>query len=189
MPASSNKATTTTGITTAIAVLPPADRPVEDGFCLLGCVANEVDEEEAEFVPEVSVGCSLFGFDTIEVMITVEGAGVSPAVWGGVTIDVMISVDGGIEDAVVVRVSRGGAEEAGVDGRGDEDGGGGGALDEGGGGGVDEGRLTGDDDGGSVGGVVTVPLLDDMAASVEKRSEDADERKGKTAVITVLERR
>ena len=119
MPARSNKATTTTGITTAIAVLPPADNPVEDGFCLLGCVANEVEEEEAELVSELSVGRSLLGFDTMEVMMTVEGATDSPAVGVGVTMDVMISVLGGIDDAVVVRVSRGGGEEGGEEGDGD----------------------------------------------------------------------
>lgn len=161
IPARTRSPTTTTGMTTAIAVLPPVERP------LLFSAFSVEKPGKLPFVP-VDVGGDPSVLDepdgpTTEVIVTMTGVGVSLELVGsGVIIDVIICVDGSRGGAVTTEEGVFGSLE---DGGGAEEGGGG--LDDGAGledGGSDTG---GGLDSGGADGVVPFP---DMA-TVEDRCE------------------
>lgn len=136
MPARTNKATTTTGTTTAMAVLPPVPRPPPSfdfsGFCReAGAVVVEDDDAECAAL----VACDTWDGVMTEVTTTTEA--LCPETEGDtVTSEVTICVEAGWEDTVTTEVAASDEEAAALDDGGSED-------EEAGG--VEEERSTGDE--------------------------------------------
>ena len=116
IPARTNNATTTTGTTTAMAVLPPVVRP-QPSFCFSGfCNDAGADvAEEGAADDTLPVACEGEALVMTDVRVTTMTGGVCPDTVGdGVMNEVMICVSGGCDEAVTTDVGGASDEEGGA---------------------------------------------------------------------------